>query len=434
MAWELDGTPIGDALPFNGGPPRHFNCRSTLIPVLRSFEELGLGKTKLDSIPPGTRASMDGQIAADTTFAQWLGTKTPAFQDKLLGPARAKLWRGNKITLNQLVDMRGNPMTVEQLLELSRKKRVKAATPAAATPVAAPPPTEVEPWEGVPEFKKPKDAEDWLRANAVNRQGKYATAKLESTGATKDVSVALVNSWNRAGLRIMASVTKMMERRFGMTLPNYIGSPSKHPQYNFKKSKALAAVHMESDSLLSQAGGVDVNRVVKSAPNVQRYVQHNIESKRRIAKNMLEEAREFDDPALLKAIEGYIDDDTFEFTLGDVGIETNGLANIWRTWIHESGHRFHAHWQDEINGILAKEFTPGARTKARGTDAGQMKRRYLWFKQTSEYAMTNNFEFIAEQFSAYMQGKHERVLPSLLKFFKEKDKGGKFGPPPELEP
>lgn len=102
----------GSSLPFNGGPPRHFNCRSRLRPVTKSFKELGLDK---DELPAGTRASMDGQVPADITFDSWLKKKGTTFQNDLLGPKRAQLWRDDKITLTQLVDMRGNPMTLTQL-------------------------------------------------------------------------------------------------------------------------------------------------------------------------------------------------------------------------------------------------------------------------------------------------------------------------------
>ena len=120
MAWKLDNTPIDSALPFNGGPPRHWNCRSSLIPVLRSFEELGLPKI---DFPEGTRASIDGQVPADISFHDFLLGKTKTFQDGLLGPAKARLWRSGKITLRQLVDMRGNPLTVAELQALAKKSR-----------------------------------------------------------------------------------------------------------------------------------------------------------------------------------------------------------------------------------------------------------------------------------------------------------------------
>lgn len=102
-------------LRFKSGPPRHWNCRSRLRPVTKSFKELGVDAKE---IPPGTRASMDGQVPADITFDAWLEQKSKSFQDKLLGPGRARLWRGHKISLTQLVDFRGFPLTLDQLQQL----------------------------------------------------------------------------------------------------------------------------------------------------------------------------------------------------------------------------------------------------------------------------------------------------------------------------
>lgn len=114
--WDAETLkPIGHELPWNGGPPRHFNCRSSIVPVLKSFEELGIDATE---VPLATRASMDGEVPGDITFDQWLRSKGKAFQDEILGPRRAELWRTGKITLTQLVDMRGNPLDLDQLEEL----------------------------------------------------------------------------------------------------------------------------------------------------------------------------------------------------------------------------------------------------------------------------------------------------------------------------
>lgn len=112
-----DFKPIKHKIPWNGGPPAHWNCRSTFIPITKSFEELTGGKIK-DTIEPATRASMDGSVAADLTFDQFLKNKPPEFADKMLGKGRAELWRSGKITLNQLLDQRGNPLTLEQLKRL----------------------------------------------------------------------------------------------------------------------------------------------------------------------------------------------------------------------------------------------------------------------------------------------------------------------------
>lgn len=113
-AWDLEGKPIGHKLPFNGGTPRHFNCRSTMVPILKSFRELGVNR---DEIPVGSRASLDGQVPADLSFQEFLSGKSEAFQVDLLGAGRAELWRSGKISLTDLVDQRGRPLSLEQLRE-----------------------------------------------------------------------------------------------------------------------------------------------------------------------------------------------------------------------------------------------------------------------------------------------------------------------------
>ncbi|WP_342049886.1 MULTISPECIES: phage minor head protein [unclassified Cupriavidus] len=121
-SWDLKNKPInGNKLPYNGGVPRHWNCRSTEIPLLKSFRELGMD---VEDFTPTTRASMDGQVAADLSFADFLSGKSKAFQDEVLGKGKADLWRSGKITLQQLLDQRGNPLTLAQLQE-----RANAAAP-----------------------------------------------------------------------------------------------------------------------------------------------------------------------------------------------------------------------------------------------------------------------------------------------------------------
>lgn len=114
LVWLLpDYKPDGHNVPWNP-PPAHWNCRSTTIPVLPSLEEMGVDPT---DIPPQTRSSIDGEVAADLTFADFLKGKPPEFVDEMLGKGRAQLWRDGKITLQQLLDQRGNPLTLQQLRE-----------------------------------------------------------------------------------------------------------------------------------------------------------------------------------------------------------------------------------------------------------------------------------------------------------------------------
>lgn len=105
--------PIKHDIPWNNGPPAHWACRSTSVPITRSMAEI-TGKAA-DQIAPRTRASMDGSVAQDLTFDQFLKNKPKEFADEMLGKGRAELWRSGKITLSQLLDQRGNSLTLTQL-------------------------------------------------------------------------------------------------------------------------------------------------------------------------------------------------------------------------------------------------------------------------------------------------------------------------------
>ena len=91
------------------------NCRCTLTPLLKSWEELGMDLPEFD---PSTRASMDGQVSDTLDFKEWFDSKGAAFQAKWLGPGRYELWQKGKITFRDLVDQNGRELTLAQLKEL----------------------------------------------------------------------------------------------------------------------------------------------------------------------------------------------------------------------------------------------------------------------------------------------------------------------------
>lgn len=138
--WTLpDFDPIGPKKKAWPGPTAHFSCRSTQVPVLPSWEELGAKRQPV--LPAGTvekqiranleqqgrsegfiesaltkaRSSVDGPVPASQTFKQFLDGKSKTFRDNLLGPGRADLFNRGVITLNQLTDQRNRPLTIAQL-------------------------------------------------------------------------------------------------------------------------------------------------------------------------------------------------------------------------------------------------------------------------------------------------------------------------------
>lgn len=105
--------PIGHSVPWLSGPGRsHWGCRSTSTPVLRSFRELGI---PIDEMDPGTRATMDGQTPAETTYSQWLAKQSAARQDDVLGPTRGKLLRQGGLTVDRFTTDKGRYLSLDEL-------------------------------------------------------------------------------------------------------------------------------------------------------------------------------------------------------------------------------------------------------------------------------------------------------------------------------
>lgn len=115
-SWDLEGKPInGTEFPFQS-PPLHFNCRSVLVPITKTYKELGIDVPEKGV---GTRSSDLGQIKADTTFDAFLKRHDAEYVDKLLGPGRAQLWREGKLTLKDLVSGEGRTLTLRELRGIS---------------------------------------------------------------------------------------------------------------------------------------------------------------------------------------------------------------------------------------------------------------------------------------------------------------------------
>lgn len=116
--------PIGHKLPWLGGPGKaHWGCRSCETPVTKSFRELGIN---IDEVPASQRASMDGEVPAETTYANWIKGQSAARQDEILGPTRGKLLRQGGLSLDKFANDKGQWLTLDQLRERDAKAFQKA--------------------------------------------------------------------------------------------------------------------------------------------------------------------------------------------------------------------------------------------------------------------------------------------------------------------
>lgn len=115
LVWDLTTkAPVNHSIPWNGGLPAHWNCRSVMVAVLRPLEDLPTRKRK--AVETGAmQSSMDGEVAADMDYSDWLKTKSQKFQRDALGDGRWELWKEGRIQLKDLLDQSGNPMSLEEL-------------------------------------------------------------------------------------------------------------------------------------------------------------------------------------------------------------------------------------------------------------------------------------------------------------------------------
>ena len=107
--------PIGHKVPWLSGPGRlHWRCRSGQVPVLKSYKELGIDLPDIE-VNGRTRASMDGQVPKETSYADWLKSQSFARQADVLGDTRARLMRDGKLSLDAMYDSKGRYLTLDEL-------------------------------------------------------------------------------------------------------------------------------------------------------------------------------------------------------------------------------------------------------------------------------------------------------------------------------
>lgn len=99
LLYDLDFQPIGHDVPIDQPPPRHWGCRSILIPMIYPVEKM----------------PSSGFDPYSESLAQWLDRHTEEEQNAMLGVGRAKLWREGIITTRDLLNQAGQQVTLNDL-------------------------------------------------------------------------------------------------------------------------------------------------------------------------------------------------------------------------------------------------------------------------------------------------------------------------------
>lgn len=119
-------------------PDPHPNCRCTTVPVIKSWEDLGIDAKE---IPESTRVAMDGQVPESQDYNAWLSKQSPEVQDEALGPTRAALFRDGGLDVGDFVDAKGNTLTLDELHAHEKQAFDEAGlTPPKGSEPAKPPP------------------------------------------------------------------------------------------------------------------------------------------------------------------------------------------------------------------------------------------------------------------------------------------------------
>lgn len=142
---SLDGKvyPVGEG----PRPPFHWGCRTTTVPVTKSWKELlGDKAALLGDAPPGERASMNGMVSDKLTYQDWLREQPRGFVEDVLGKGKAELFLDRGIGVDRFVSEDLKPLTLEQVrVREGLTEAIKVPEP---EPIAPPEP---EPERRIPE-------------------------------------------------------------------------------------------------------------------------------------------------------------------------------------------------------------------------------------------------------------------------------------------
>jgi hypothetical protein len=131
----------------------HWNCRSWLNPIVKTWDELSTVKVERKDGPKqdidtifreelkalGVPAAEADKrfiemrqsnapdykgLVAKQSYNKWLQDRPESFQRKVLGAGKYELYKSGKLNLHEMIDQKGNPLSVQQLRDkINAEKR-----------------------------------------------------------------------------------------------------------------------------------------------------------------------------------------------------------------------------------------------------------------------------------------------------------------------
>lgn len=116
--------PMGDTAHL---PPAHFNCRSTTVPVFKSWDDISklegaaqIRRRNLENLSKKEIAFYDGQTPLRESYNDWLLRQSKEVQLRHLGDyKKVDLFRSGQLELNQFTNPEGNSIGIKELRALT---------------------------------------------------------------------------------------------------------------------------------------------------------------------------------------------------------------------------------------------------------------------------------------------------------------------------
>ena len=400
-------------------PPQHFNCRSTTVPIVKSYEDIKntsssrISKRRLSRLNSNKRASFNGQVPAKTNFEEFLRQQDPSFKLAVLGnKSRVDIFDLGKLKFTQFSTKNGQLVSISKLEEL-----LKTATPSPITKIkpivfkvkASKIPKKVKPLvvapsEKLSSYDNPvsdfKMLQSEFNGKLKNKEFKLRIQSLV-TGASADPRYPI--GWRyRGGAdgagRLSINGGKLTDKEAFVIAALWDEVNDLAALYNLPKLRGLQIKKSASFSGSMGDGTLRINR-----------------------------------EWLNEMIEDFEIDD-FDFSTWDYKASSlskprsvsefyeEGTDRARHTFYHEVGHHVH-----QMTGVSNKTigYTGGYTPNVEKRLAVLWKKHGLSNKGNSTYGESNYKEWFAEQFAAHHMGQTTRVHPVFKTLIKE-IKDGKY--------
>ena len=397
-------------------PPQHFNCRSTTVPIVKSYNDIKntsssrISKRRLSRLNTSKRAAFNGQVPGKMNFEEFLRQQDLEFKLAVLGnKRRVDIFDLGKLKFTQFSTKNGQLISVSRLDEL-----LKTATPSVVT--------KIKPIV----FKAPvKKAVKTLVVKPAEKLSSLANPVTEFKMLQSEFNGKITHKEFKSRLETMTKANNA-DPRYPIGF-RYRGGADGAGRLVIRGGKLSNKEAFIISSLWDELGDLAELYNLPKLRGLQ--IKKNASFSGSMGDGTLRINREW-----LKDMADDFDIDDFDWTDWDYrtspalkpqsasAFYEEGTQRIRHTFYHELGHHIH-----QMTGISNKTigYSGGYTPVVEKRLAVLWKKHGLRDKGNSKYGQTNYKEWFAEQFAAHHLGSSTRVHP-VFKILIKEIKDGKY--------